>query len=149
MRRLLVSALAIVSLVSVGLLAASDAKPATPPAKGEKPLRISLGQKVDLAAYVVPGKTTIFDFTSEFCPPCRAIAPKLEKLHSNRDDIVVVAVDINRPGFKGIDFKSPVAAQYGLHSIPHFKIYGPDGKLKVEDTASSHAGYETVLKWVK
>lgn len=100
--------------------------------KGPKPMHISHGEEVNLADYVVPGKTTVFDFYSEYCPPCRAIAPHLEKLHTKRDDVAVVKVDINRLGVKGIDWKSPVARQYNLNSIPHFKVYGPDGKLKAE-----------------
>jgi len=56
-------------------------------------------------------------------PSLRAIAPKLAELHKSRDDIAVVKVDINRPGVKGIDWSSPVAQQYKLHSIPHFKIF--------------------------
>lgn len=105
---------------------------AAPSAKSDKPQHISMGQPVQIADYVVKGKTTIFDFSSEYCPPCRAIAPKLAALHAKRSDIVVVTVDINRPDVKGIDWKSPVARQYDLHSIPHFKVFGPDGKLKAE-----------------
>jgi thioredoxin 1 len=105
---------------------------AAAPEKGAKPLRISQGAEVKLTDYAVPGKTTVFDFTSEFCPPCRAIAPKLDALHAKRADIAVVKVDINRPDFKGIDWKSPVATQYSLQSVPHFKVFGPDGKLLAE-----------------
>jgi len=100
--------------------------------KPAKPERIAHGEEVKIADYLVPGKTTIFDFTSEFCPPCRAIAPHLDELHARRDDIVVVKVDINRPGIKGIDWQSPVAKQYNMRSIPHFKVFGPDGKLVAE-----------------
>lgn len=100
--------------------------------KADKPAHVSFGQEVSLAELAVPGKTTIFDFTSQYCPPCRAIAPRLDKLHATRADIAVVKVDINRPDVKGIDWKSPVARQYALRSIPHFKIFGPDGKLLAE-----------------
>ncbi len=102
--------------------------------KSPKPLRVAFGKEVNLADYLIPGKTTVFDFTSHYCPPCEAIAPQLDKLHAKRADIVVVAVDINRPDVKGIDWKSPTAQQFGLRSIPHFKVYGPDGKLVAEDT---------------
>jgi thiol-disulfide isomerase/thioredoxin len=100
--------------------------------KAAEPERIAHGQEVNLQDYLVPGKTVIFDFTSVFCPPCRAIAPHLHKLHADRADIVVVEVDINRPGVQGIDWGSPVARQYGMNSIPHFKVYGPDGQLQAE-----------------
>jgi thiol-disulfide isomerase/thioredoxin len=101
-------------------------------AKAAAPERIAFGQEVNLTDYLVPGKTVVFDFTSEFCPPCRAISPYLDKLHAKRDDVVVVKVDINRPDVRGIDWGSPVAKQYGMQSIPHFKVFGPDGKLQAE-----------------
>jgi len=110
---------------SVSFADATYTKPAVPE-------RISHGEQVKLENYLVPGKTTVFDFTSEYCPPCRAISPRLDKLHAKRNDVVVVKIDINRPGVKGIDWKSPVAAQYGMRSIPNFKVYGPDGKLQAE-----------------
>jgi thioredoxin 1 len=113
--------------------------------KGSSPLHISMGREFALADYMVTGKTTIVDFYSEYCPPCRAIAPRLVKLHTTRDDIAVVKVDINRPDVKGIDWQSPVARQYALHSIPHFKVFGPDGKLQAEGDAA----YELVSKWVE
>jgi thiol-disulfide isomerase/thioredoxin len=113
--------------------------------KAAEPVKISHGEKVTLADYVVTGKTTIFDFSSEYCPPCRAIAPRLEELHKKRDDIAVVTIDINRPGVRGIDWKSPVAGQYGLRSIPHFKIYSPEGKLIAEGDKAA----EQVYGWVE
>ena len=127
-RHHLLAALALAALIVSPLTArAGDTH-----VKGPKPMHISQGQEVNLADYLVPDKTTVFDFYSEFCPPCRAIAPRLEKLHESRADIAVVEVDINRPGVKGIDWRSPVARRYDLNSIPHFKVYGPDGKLKAQ-----------------
>jgi thiol-disulfide isomerase/thioredoxin len=113
--------------------------------KGLKPLVISNGQKVQLADYLVPGKTTVFDFYSEYCPTCRSIAGEIEKLHESREDIAVVLVNINRPEVKVIDWKSPVAKQYDLPSTPQLKVYGPDGKL----VAEGNAAYQMVTGWFK
>jgi len=124
--------LAAVLLLVASLVAPLTVQAADTHAKGPKPLHISQGQEINLADYLVPGKTTVFDFYSEYCPPCRAIAPHLEKVHEKRDDVAVVKVDINRPGHKGIDWQSAVARQYNLNSIPHFKVFGPDGTLKAE-----------------
>lgn len=118
-------------------------------AKAAKPAHISMGAEVKLTDYLVAGKTVIFDFYSDFCPPCVAIAPELEKLHASRADVVVVKVDINRPGIKGIDWKSPVAQQYKLRSIPHFKVFGPDGKLVAEDGPTSSAARTIVVGMFK
>lgn len=117
--------------------------------KPTKPLRVAMGQPVQITDYLVPGKTVVFDFYSDFCPPCVRVAPALDKLHAKRDDIVVVKVDINRPGTKGIDWQSHVAKQYGLRSIPHFKVYGPDGKLLAEDSAQSSKAREMVMAWIE
>ncbi|HEY8993779.1 MAG TPA: thioredoxin family protein [Lacunisphaera sp.] len=104
--------------------------------KGEKPLSISQGQKVELTDFLIKDRTTIFDFTSEYCPPCRAYADPLYQLHRRRNDLAVVKVDINRPEVHRIDWQSPVAEQYELRAIPYFKIYGPDGKLIAEGLAA-------------
>ncbi|OAM89424.1 thioredoxin family protein [Termitidicoccus mucosus] len=100
--------------------------------KGDTPAIISHGEKVTLAEHLVAGKTTVVDFTSKYCPPCVRLSPLLDKLHAQRDDIAVVKVDINRPKTKGIDWKSPVAQQYQLKSIPHFQIYDAAGNLVAE-----------------
>ncbi len=93
---------------------------------------IGHGKQVDLQKYIVAGKTTIVDFFSRYCPPCMAIGPMLEDIAQSRPDIALVKVDINRPGVRGIDWESPTARQFNLHSIPHFKIFGPDRKLFAE-----------------
>lgn len=116
--------------------------------KGEKPLSIAQGEEVKLADFLVPGKTTIFEFTSEYCPPCRAFAEPLLQLHRQRADIAVVKVDINRPDRHKIDWDSPAAQEFQLHSIPHFKIYGPDGKLIAEDSADARPARTLITKWI-
>ncbi len=106
---------------------------------------ISYGEEVNLADHVVAGKITIFDFYSEYCPPCLMISPKLEELAGRRDDIAVVKVDINRPGMRGIDWQSPVARQHSLRSIPHFIIYGTNGQVMVE----GREAYQRVNEWLR
>lgn len=131
------------------LVLATSALAAEKHTKGAKPLSIAQGQEVSLADFLVTGKTTIFDFTSEYCPPCRVYAEPLLELHQKRDDLAVVKVDINRPEMHKIDWSSPVARQYNLRSIPHFKIYGPDGKLIAEDIGGDRAARALVDKWLE
>ena len=146
------------SLAALTLLASALVIPTSLSAatKGADPLIVSHGETVNLADYLVPGKTTVFDFTSKYCGPCQAYNQPLHDLHAKRTDLAVVKVDINRADVKGIDWESPVARQFGLHSIPHFKVYSPQGKLLAEDkivfgpdgrpdrTASSSAAREIV-----
>jgi thiol-disulfide isomerase/thioredoxin len=132
-------------LTVVTLLTSLSVAQVAQASKAEKPARIAHGSEVSIADHVVPGKITVFDFTSEFCPPCRMMEPHLDKLHASRDDLAVVKVDINRPDVKGIDWKSPVAVQYGLRSIPHFKVFDKDGKLMAEGDEAR----ELVVGWLE
>ncbi len=118
---------------------------AEPGKKGQKPDRIAHGERVDVKEYLVPGKTTIVNFTSAYCPPCQRISPLLDELHAQRDDVAVVKVDINRPDVRGIDWKAPVVAQYELRSVPSFQVYDAKGTLIAEGEAAA----EMVLGWLQ
>ena len=87
---------------------------------------------VNLKHEIVKGKINIIDFYSLYCPPCKKMAPYLKKLAEVRRDIVVVRIDINRPGVTGIDWKGPVAQQFNLQKIPYFIVVSPFGKLMHE-----------------
>ena len=152
MKRIIIAVFAAVAALSLTFNAPPALAAATRTAgeKPAKPLHVSKGTPVNLTDYLVPGKTVVFDFYSDFCPPCVRVAPALEKLHTNRSDVVVVKVDINRPETKGkIDWQSPVAKQYRLNSIPHFKVYGPDGKLKAEDGPTSDRARKLVMEMIE
>jgi hypothetical protein len=69
----------------------------------------------------------------------------LMRLDSKRNDIIVHKVDINRPGIRGIDWESPVARQYNIHSVPYFMIYDPSGKL----THQGQEAYTEVMRLLK
>ncbi len=113
--------------------AEETAQPSNAPT--EVPAGISHGEEIDLRDHLVSGQTTVFDFYSQYCPPCRQISPLLEQLDQKRPDVTVVKVDINRADVIGIDWLSPVARQFEIHSVPHFKIYAPDGTLQAEGPA--------------
>ena len=141
-RSIILALAALVALAPIAIGPAASAAAATKPAK---PAHVAKGQPVKLTDYLVPGKTVVFDFYSDYCGPCVQVAPALEKLHQTNPNVVVVKVDINRPGVKGIDWDSPVVRQYNVHAVPHFKVYGPDGKLKAEDGPNSARAREMVL----
>lgn len=94
------------------------------------------GAELEIEAYLQKGKTNIVDFYSDFCPPCRKISPLLQKLGRKRQDLAIIQVDINRRGVKGIDWSSPLARQYELNAVPHFKIYDGEGNLVKEGQES-------------
>ena len=104
------------------------------------------GEKIDLEKYLVSGKINIVDFYSQYCPPCLKISPYLVKLDKARDDIVVLQVDINRKGITRIDWGSPLAQQFKLRSIPHFKIYDESGKLTADGRESARIVFDYIRK---
>lgn len=134
----------VTSVLLLAVLAVPFAS-AEPGKKGPKPDRIAHGERVDIKEYLVPGKTTVINFTSAYCPPCQRISPMLDELHARRDDVAVVKVDINRPDVQGIDWKSPVVAQYELRSVPGFKVFDGKGALIAEGEAAA----EMVIGWLQ
>jgi thiol-disulfide isomerase/thioredoxin len=95
------------------------------------------GEPIDLPPYVVAGRYTIFDFGSEYCPPCRQWAVQFKLLAEKYPDHYAIRrIDINRPGVVGIDWNSPLAQQYALHSIPHLTVFGPDKRLIADGEAA-------------
>ena len=84
---------------------------------------IAHGERVDLAAHLVTGKHTVFDFYAPWCPPCRVLGPALEPLAAAQPDrIAVRKVDI-------VDWTTPVVDQHGIESLPHLVLYDPSGRV--------------------
>jgi thioredoxin 1 len=63
----------------------------------------------------------LVDFTAAWCPPCRVIAPHLEALDADRDDLDVVQVDV--------DAEQGIAARYGILSMPTLVLFANGREL--------------------
>jgi thiol-disulfide isomerase/thioredoxin len=103
------------------------------------------GQTLAVKSLPVQGKTTLVDFYSPFCPPCVRLAPIMRKLAARRSDLAIKKVNINRPGIQGIDWKSPLAQQYGIRRVPYFMIFNPAGKLQ----AQGRDALDQVRRWLQ
>jgi thioredoxin 1 len=87
------------------------------------------GKRVELSEILVPGKVTVIDFFADWCGPCRTLSPMLEQMAATDGDVVVRKVDI-------VNWKSAVAAQYQLQSIPNVRVYNREGQQVGQPTHS-------------
>ena len=104
------------------------------PRRGSGSVRIisNQGQQVDLASLLPDGKVTIVDFFAPWCGPCKQISPDLEKMAKDDPAIALVKIDI-------VQWKTPVAIQFGLNSLPNIRVFGRDKKQVGEATSSVQA----------
>jgi thiol-disulfide isomerase/thioredoxin len=102
--------------------AVGDEAPDLPPGDVQV---ISKGDTVDLAAAVVKGKYTVYDFYADWCPPCRELDVGLRRLAAEHPDVAIRKIDI-------IDWTSPVVRQHGVEGLPHMVVYDPEGRRLAE-----------------
>ena len=68
------------------------------------------------------GKLVIVDFWAEWCGPCRAVAPVLERLAGEYPDSLIL-------GKLNVDEQQDLAFKFKITSIPTIQFY-KDGVLK-------------------
>ena len=113
-------------LAGVGFSAYVQNRPARPEADARV---IAHGEKVDLAAYAVPGKHTVFDFYAVWCPPCRTLGPALERLSAAHNErLAIRKVDI-------VDWTMPVVEQHGIEALPFLVLYDSETQRVAEGEA--------------
>lgn len=69
-------------------------------------------------------KTVLVDFWAEWCPPCRAMAPILERVAKEMDaevDVVKVDTEASRDN-------TELAVEYEVRGIPNMNVF-KDGKV--------------------
>lgn len=87
------------------------------------------GKYVDLNTILVTGKITIVEFYADWCGPCSVLGPKLEALVKNDSELCLRKIDI-------VNWRSEVAKQYQITSVPNVRVFDRNGQLQGHPTAS-------------
>lgn len=72
-------------------------------------------------------KTVLLDFYADWCGPCRMVAPIVEEIANERDDIIVGKVNVDEQG--------ELAQAYDVMSIPTLIVL-KDGKVANQATGA-------------
>lgn len=73
-------------------------------------------------------KTVVLDMYTQWCGPCKLIAPKYKELSQKYDDVVFLKLDCNQEN-------KPLAKELGIKVVPTFKIL-KQGKIVKEVTGA-------------
>jgi thioredoxin 1 len=68
-----------------------------------------------IAEVIESEKPVLVDFWAPWCGPCRVVAPVLEEIAAEREDLRIVKLNI--------DENQQTAAQYGVMSIPTMILF--------------------------
>jgi hypothetical protein len=104
----------------------------------------SPGEAINVDTAITLTRTTVLYFHSDKCPYCRQMDPPVEQLSRRRPDLGFHTVYIDRPGSGDIDFESPAALQFDIHSVPQFRIYDARGAV----AASGPQAKAQVKQWM-
>lgn len=109
----------------------AQAKAPTPTPSGAARIEVIRrgGAAMALDEILVQGSVTIVDFFADWCGPCRAMGPQLERFAAENPDVCLRQVDI-------VNWSSEVARQYQLRSIPNLRVFDAHGRQVGEPTHS-------------
>ncbi len=160
------------SLWLVMFLALAACGPATPPASAPSallgaPLPPLSGRTVEGRALLpeqLADKIVVVKFFAKYCKPCKKTLPAAQRLHRERDDVLVVGVAeddtsadvlelIERFGLTFPVIHDPanvVAGEFGVEQLPATFVTDAAGKVRwVGSPGQSESDLEAAVGWIR
>lgn len=75
-----------------------------------------------------PPKLVVLDMYTQWCGPCKIMAPKFQEMSEKDHDVLFLKLDCNQDN-------RPLAKELGIRVVPTFKIF-KDGKVAKEVTGA-------------
>jgi thioredoxin 1 len=95
---------------------------------------IQIENKEHLEQILSENSAVVLDFYAEWCGPCKQLLPIVEKVSQEQQDVVYCKINV--------DVNGPLAAEYGVRSIPVLKYI--KNKEVVKTTLGSRPMMEIV-----
>ena len=93
--------------------------------------------KENFAEVMGRGLPVLIDFYADWCGPCRMMAPVMEEIAAERDDVLVGKINVDEEG--------ELAGAFGVQSIPLIVLY-KDGRVAAQSLgARPKASIEAML----
>ena len=113
--------MAVVLLLTLSLLTGCSSATVEETKKEESVMNVVHVNKDNFQEVVLNSdKTVLLDFWASWCGPCRMIAPALEEIAAEREDVLVCKVNV--------DEESELAVKFGVTSIPLLVVM-EDGEI--------------------
>ena len=90
--------------------------------RGEPIAVVSHGEQLDINQHLAFGNLTVIDLYADWCGPCSRLSPSLEQMARSNPEIALRKIDI-------VNWKTAVAQQFNIHSIPQVNVYDRRGRL--------------------
>lgn len=94
----------------------------------------SPGERINKSDFTGDEKRTIFYIHSSHCQYCVQMKPLVEKLAQVDPTSRVVEVELDRKGYDGIDYHSPIGKQFAIEAVPAFVVFNKTGRLQAKHT---------------